>query len=407
MSFPVPDPTNFDQAANAFDLRKPTGTHIDGIAIIQSGVHPVWSVNYTSNGFILPSFNNIPSARREFQHSAPTGTSVGIVSVCTIKPGGLILSKWQVQYIVSVHRHSPTSSEESYGGPPSPPDRHWSDEDYQEDNQRAEQQRLDSAINEATETLRRTHTTTSKRHSKRTSPPDSQTGETSRPRIQPPWSVRFVPASQHRGTPSGESPYKQLTDGDYIKISKGAHKYPTQEHLDARLIHITKSNVAKIPAKLIPLMSKAKRSVYYTMRRLLWKASKLTAPEDEQKVLEREATRLQTIYADMSLKSSFNQIISSHHPSEICAALHHIVNHRTRGKTNHLGNSTMSSICAWSHSIIGPLRFKLDHEFLTKLLNSVNQEFHFTSEQHDIILAAKSTSAHLSSPKECISFRLA
>lgn len=401
MSIPRPDITNFDAAATTFEACKPRHTELKSLSIAQSGNHAEWCVDYTGSGFYRPCMENMSAARNEFQRSEPRNTSVGLVSLCTIKLGGVITKHWQVRYTVPYGRPSPTSSDDDYWErrSPIPFPGEESHPEYRSDREH----QLQSAIQEATDTLARTQTTTSSKKKKVSNKLEPQSR--SKPVLKS--SVQFVPASQHVDHNPRDIPYSP-SDKDYIRISKEAYKYPTQDHLDARLIHITKDNVKKIPSKLIPLMSKAKRQVYYTIRRLLWKASKLETPERENEKLESESKRLQMLYADMSIKSAFNQIVSSRHPSEVCAALHHITTHHTLGRTNEFGNSTMSSLCTWSHSIIGPMRFRLDKEYLTKLLKAVNDEFQFTSEHHNIVLASKKSSLPSQvQPRDCISFKIA
>lgn len=157
MSFPPPEPRKFNQAARLFDRCKPIGANVDRIDIVQTGNNPEWSVNYSVSGFLPPQPSNITAARQEFQHRAPRGSIVGTVSVCIIKPGGLIISKWQVHYIVTQSTRSRrTSSDSDRDYPPSLPDRHRSDEDLVCEEQ-ANLERLASNISEEKEVYTRTH----------------------------------------------------------------------------------------------------------------------------------------------------------------------------------------------------------------------------------------------------------
>lgn len=102
---PPPTPENFDAAARAFDAAKPGGTKIAGLAIITATINLIlWSVNYevVSDAFPTPSASNCTAAKAKFQRQAPAGTTVKTVCVCQIKPGGLVLSKWQVTYTVNL-----------------------------------------------------------------------------------------------------------------------------------------------------------------------------------------------------------------------------------------------------------------------------------------------------------------
>lgn len=100
---PPPAPENFDEAAAIFNSRKPAGTRIAGIAIV-IGAQILWSVNYEvdDDRFPVPKRENRDKARSKFQSSQPTNAAVVQVSMCQIKPGGLVLSKWQVTYAVKM-----------------------------------------------------------------------------------------------------------------------------------------------------------------------------------------------------------------------------------------------------------------------------------------------------------------
>lgn len=100
---PPPAPENFDQAAQIFDSRKPIGTRIAGIAIV-IGAQILWSVNYEvdADQFPVPTATNRDKARAKFQSVQPTNAAVVQCSVCQIKPGGLVLSKWQITYSVKM-----------------------------------------------------------------------------------------------------------------------------------------------------------------------------------------------------------------------------------------------------------------------------------------------------------------
>lgn len=103
---PPPAPENFDKAGEMFNRYKPVGTRIAGLAIIQSMAQIIfWSVNYevdTDSQFPKPTSANCVAAKAKFQSAAPTNTSVHECVVCEIKPGGLVVSKWQVQYSVKM-----------------------------------------------------------------------------------------------------------------------------------------------------------------------------------------------------------------------------------------------------------------------------------------------------------------
>lgn len=393
MSLPKPEPTAFDNAAAILDSCKPQGTQLSGIAIVQSGAEPEWSANYTTTTFPAPTLANIPRARRVFQRSAPPGSIVGVVSVCIIKPGGLVITKWQVHYLV---RDSNTDSDESYEEPPSPPDRHWSDEDKTDEETRQEDQ-LSRDLTEAKTQL--TRTTLASKKMKANKNPKHRDAKQGKRQL----SVRFVQSTQHTQQRSDPEP---KTDKKYIRLAKVAHKYPTQDHLDAALIHITKQNLHTIPARIIPYFSKAKAKVYYCLRRLQWKSSRGSEPAEEQRKLEEEGIRLRNMHEEMAIKTGFNAVASHPHPSEVCAAIHHLVEHHKKPKVNATGNSTMSSVCAWAQTTVGPLRLTMSTEYLTRLLESLNTEFKLDSEVHDIYLDHLATTLKNAPPRECISYRL-
>lgn len=102
-SLPPPAPANFDEAASVFDSRKPLGTRIAGLAII-IGSQILWSVNYEvdDNRFPEPTGGNRDKARAKFQSAQPNNAAVVQCNVVQIKPGGLVLSKWQVTYAVKM-----------------------------------------------------------------------------------------------------------------------------------------------------------------------------------------------------------------------------------------------------------------------------------------------------------------
>lgn len=103
---PPPAPENIDAAAAAFDAAKPSGTRIAGLAIIyQTLANVFWSVNYevdSQSTFPVPKIANCVTAKAHFQSSAPGNVHVHQAQVCTDKPGGLVLSKWQVTYSVNL-----------------------------------------------------------------------------------------------------------------------------------------------------------------------------------------------------------------------------------------------------------------------------------------------------------------
>lgn len=105
-NIPYPSPANFDSAAQGFDRKKPRGTRVAGLAIMQAMAHQIfWSVNYevsSPSNFPTPSSENCVSAKALFQSNAPQNVRVHNCVVCVIKPGGLILSEWQVQYSVNI-----------------------------------------------------------------------------------------------------------------------------------------------------------------------------------------------------------------------------------------------------------------------------------------------------------------
>lgn len=101
---PLPAPENFDEAAQVFNQRKPAGTRIAGIAIVISTTL-LWSVNYEvddEDKFPAPRGENRDKARSKLQSVQPTNAALVQCLVCQIKPGGLVLSKWQVTYSVRI-----------------------------------------------------------------------------------------------------------------------------------------------------------------------------------------------------------------------------------------------------------------------------------------------------------------
>lgn len=101
---PIPAPEHFDRAAQCFDRSKPNGTKVAGLAIIIQAIGvSFWSVNYevVADNFPIPCVENCVRAKSQFQSKAPPHTNVHQVEVCEIKPGGLVIDKWQVKYSVS------------------------------------------------------------------------------------------------------------------------------------------------------------------------------------------------------------------------------------------------------------------------------------------------------------------
>lgn len=444
MSLPTPEPNNFDVAAKILGAHCPCGTHLLGVAIVQSGAEPAWSADFAVTTFLPPTLPNIPRARREFQHSAPPGSSVGVVSVCTIKPGGLVIPIWQVHYLV----RSSTSSIDAESRNPSPSsDRLRSNDDISDANiqekklpcqqktntctQRNQEKKVpcQQKTNTCTQhsvTLGLSYTGTrqsksptakpkrvrsTRMQSAKQPPADYQHNKShpcdaTTPKIATIQRVKFVPATQHSQPTGSVSNTKSYSDRKYISIAKVADKYPTQDHLDAALIYITKENIRSIPARIISFFSAAKKRVYYTLRRLLWKASKLNSHK-ESEILEQEGIRLKEIHKKMAIKSGFQVVTSQQHPAEIAAAIHHLVHHRSQPHRDDTGNSTMSPICTWAHTVIGPLRLQQSHQYLSSLLSNIDEAFGFTPEIHQAMLKAKLQMVRFQSPIECISYRLA
>lgn len=106
VNIPFPSAEAFDEAARGFDQVKPKGTRIAGLAIIKFTAQLIfWSVNYEvddSSQFPLAKVENCVAAKAKLQSVAPHNTAVHQVCVCEIKPGGLALRKWQVQYSVQM-----------------------------------------------------------------------------------------------------------------------------------------------------------------------------------------------------------------------------------------------------------------------------------------------------------------
>lgn len=114
MSVPQPNENTFDEAAQVFNQKKPIGTRIAGLAIV-IGTQILWSVNYEVDDptkFPVPKAENRDVARAKFQSSQPTNAAVVQCSVCQIKPGGLVLTKWQVTYAVKMQASASSKKSE-------------------------------------------------------------------------------------------------------------------------------------------------------------------------------------------------------------------------------------------------------------------------------------------------------
>nr|WJE88698.1 MAG: hypothetical protein [Halyomorpha halys partiti-like virus 1] len=106
---PIVNETNFDEAASAFNTIKPAGTRINGIALVFGLITSYWSVNYevVSDQFPTPSAENCVKAKAKFQSAiASSNGAVKDVEAIVIKPGGLLIRKWQVRYFVKMRAES-------------------------------------------------------------------------------------------------------------------------------------------------------------------------------------------------------------------------------------------------------------------------------------------------------------
>jgi hypothetical protein len=103
---PQPSRQAFDAALHEFTQKRPTGTTVDGMAIIMPTSETIlWSVNYRVDiASEFPSANpsNCGSAKAIFQQQCPPNAHVKTCTAITIRLQQEFLDKWQVTYQVNM-----------------------------------------------------------------------------------------------------------------------------------------------------------------------------------------------------------------------------------------------------------------------------------------------------------------